>query len=141
MIRGRTPASPLGITLDAADAQALARFYRDLLGWELVEDTPPWCTLRAPGSPVTLAIKGEPLHERPTWPAREGTQQVQAHLELPVDDLDAAVQDAVALGAERPNHQPQAHVRVLLDPAGHPFCLYTEHDTEDHPEDGTEPQR
>jgi catechol 2,3-dioxygenase-like lactoylglutathione lyase family enzyme len=126
MIRGRTPASPLGITLDAADAQALARFYRDLLDWELVEDTPPWCTLRTPGSPVTLAIKGEPLHERPTWPAREGTQQIQAHLELPVDELDAAVQDAVALGADLPDHQPQAHVCVLLDPAGHPFCLYTE---------------
>ena len=128
MIRGRTPASPLGITLDAADAQALARFYRDLLGWELVEDTPAWCTLRAPGSPVTLAVKGEPLHERPTWPAREGAQQMQAHLELPVDDLDGAVHDAVERGAELPGHQPQPHVRVLLDPAGHPFCLYSEPD-------------
>ena len=55
MIRGRTPASPLGITLDAADARALARFYRDLLGWELVEDSPPWCTLRPPGASITLA--------------------------------------------------------------------------------------
>ncbi len=126
MIRGRTPAGPLGITLDAADAPALARFYRDLLGWELVEDTAPWCTLRSPGSPVTLAVKGEPLHQRPTWPAREGAQQMQAHLELPVSDLEGALRDAVDLGAELPAHQPQPHVRVLLDPAGHPFCLYTE---------------
>lgn len=130
MIRGRTPASPLGITLDAADAQALARFYCDLLGWELVEDSPPWCTLRPPGASITLAVKGEPLHERPTWPAREGTQQMQAHLELAVDDLDGAVRDAVTLGAQLADHQPQEHVRVLLDPAGHPFCLYTEDHTQ-----------
>jgi hypothetical protein len=23
------------------------------------------------------------------------------------------------------DHQPQDDVRVMLDPAGHPFCLYT----------------
>ena len=126
MTRGRTPESPLGITLDAQDAPALARFYRDLLGWELVEDTAPWCTLRAAGSPLTLAVKEEPLHRRPAWPAEPGAQQMQAHLEVPVDDLPGAVQDALALGAELPDHQPQDHVRVLLDPAGHPFCLYTE---------------
>jgi catechol 2,3-dioxygenase-like lactoylglutathione lyase family enzyme len=126
MIRGRTPASPLGITLDARDAPTLARFYRDLLGWALVEDSPAWCTLRSPGLPVTLAVKEEPLYERPTWPAEPGAQQLQAHLEVPVDDLEAAVADAVALGAGLPDHQPQRHVRVLLDPAGHPFCLYTE---------------
>jgi catechol 2,3-dioxygenase-like lactoylglutathione lyase family enzyme len=130
MIRGRTPAGPIGFTLDAADARALARFYAELLGWELVEDTPEWSTVRAPGSPVTLAVKREPLHERPTWPAREGAQQMQAHLEVRVDDLEGALRDAVALGAELPDHQPQSHVRVLLDPAGHPFCLYTEDDAE-----------
>jgi Glyoxalase-like domain len=40
-----------------------------------------------------------------------------------VDDLDAAVADAVALGARVAAFQPQDNVRVLLDPAGHPFCL------------------
>jgi catechol 2,3-dioxygenase-like lactoylglutathione lyase family enzyme len=128
MIRGRTLAGTLGITLDARDAPALARFYSNLLGWELVEDSPSWCTLRTPGSPVTLAVKGEPLHERPTWPSEPGAPQMQAHLEVPVDDLEAAVADAVLLGAELPDHQPQPHVRVLFDPAGHPFCLYTEPD-------------
>ena len=29
----------------------------------------------------------------------------------------------VALGATLAEHQPQEHVRVLLDPVGHPFCL------------------
>lgn len=34
-----------------------------------------------------------------------------------------AAADAVALGATVAEHQPQDNVRVLIDPAGHPFCL------------------
>ena len=102
-----------------------AAFYRDLLGWDLAEESPQWCTMAMPGVPVNLAFQTEPLHERPTWPAAPGTQQMQLHLDFEVDDLAGAVHDALALGAELPEHQPQADVRVLLDPAGHPFCLYT----------------
>jgi hypothetical protein len=47
------------------------------------------------------------------------------HLDIEVDDLDAAVEHAVELGATVASYQPQDDVRVLLDPAGHPFCLYT----------------
>ena len=47
------------------------------------------------------------------------------HLEVEVSDLAAAVEHAVELGATVAEHQPQDDVRVLLDPAGHPFCLYT----------------
>jgi hypothetical protein len=36
------------------------------------------------------------------------------------------VAHAVELGAEQAEFQPQTDVRVLLDPAGHPFCLYTD---------------
>lgn len=46
------------------------------------------------------------------------------HLDVEVDELDAAVADAIALGASVAEYQPQENVRVLLDPAGHPFCLY-----------------
>jgi hypothetical protein len=50
------------------------------------------------------------------------------HLDIGVRDITAAVEDAVALGAALPAHQPQDDVRVLLDPAGHPFCLYLDRD-------------
>jgi hypothetical protein len=40
-----------------------------------------------------------------------------------VGDLDSAVAEAVALGASVADTQPQDNVRVLRDPAGHPFCL------------------
>jgi hypothetical protein len=48
----------------------------------------------------------------------------QFHLDLWVEDLDAAEKQALGLGAVRPDHQPGGDQwRVLLDPAGHPFCL------------------
>ena len=48
------------------------------------------------------------------------------HLEIRVDDLSAAAARAVELGATVAEFQPQDDVRVCLDPAGHPFCLYVE---------------
>ena len=46
------------------------------------------------------------------------------HLDFEVDDLDASVAHALEAGAELVAYQPQETVRVMLDPAGHPFCLY-----------------
>jgi hypothetical protein len=41
--------------------------------------------------------------------------------------LGGAVSAAVALGAVEAAHQPSpARRRILLDPAGHPFCLTTQ---------------
>jgi hypothetical protein len=48
------------------------------------------------------------------------------HLEIRVYDLETAVTQALAFGATVAEFQPQEGVRVCLDPAGHPFCLYTE---------------
>jgi hypothetical protein len=53
-----------------------------------------------------------------------GEQQIMTHIDIAVEDLEAAVAWAVAAGATLAAHQPQHHVRVLLDPAGHPFCLF-----------------
>jgi hypothetical protein len=61
---------------------------------------------------------------RPTWPAVDGRQQMIMHLDIEVGDLEAAVSHALELGATLADFQPQKDVRVLLDPAGHPFCLY-----------------
>jgi hypothetical protein len=51
------------------------------------------------------------------------------HFEILVDDLDAAVARTVELGGSAAPHQPPdrdpSRIRVMLDPAGHPFCLYT----------------
>ncbi len=113
-----------GPVLDAPDARALAEFYRQLLDWDVLADSPDWVVLRAPDRGARLSFQTEPKYRRPVWPATDDDQQMMAHLDIEVDDLDAEVTRAVALGAEVAEFQPQDHVRVCLDPVGHPFCLF-----------------
>ena len=121
----RTPRITLsGIVLDSPDAQALAAFYRRLLGWTVEQDEPGWVKLSAPGGGPGLSFQTEAAYVRPTWPAGPGDQQMMLHLDIGVDDLDAAGAHAVAAGADLAEYQPQDDVRVWLDPAGHPFCLF-----------------
>lgn len=112
------------IVLDSPDAGALADFYRRLLGWEIRQDEPGWVTLRAPGGGAGLSFQTEPDYVRPSWPARPGDQQMMTHLDIEVEDLATAGAHALASGAVLADFQPQEDVRVYLDPAGHPFCLW-----------------
>ena len=110
--------------LDAPDARALADFYRRLLGWTVERAEADWVLLSAPDGGPTLSFQTEAAYVRPTWPAGPGDQQMMMHLDIKVDDLDAAGAHAVAAGAVLAEYQPQEKVRVYLDPAGHPFCLW-----------------
>jgi catechol 2,3-dioxygenase-like lactoylglutathione lyase family enzyme len=112
------------VNIGAPDTTALARFYERLLGWTLAVDEPGWAVVRNPAGGVSLAFQLEQDHVRPSWPARTGDQQMQQHLEIRVDDLDGAVAHARECGATVAQFQPQNDVRVCLDPAGHPFCLW-----------------
>jgi catechol 2,3-dioxygenase-like lactoylglutathione lyase family enzyme len=114
------------IVLDTPDPRALAAFYQALLGWPAADDSAEWVTLRPEGGGAGLSFQREPRYVRPTWPSTDGAQQMMAHLDIRVDDLGAAVDHAVAAGATVAGFQPQDHVRVCLDPDGHPFCLYVE---------------
>jgi catechol 2,3-dioxygenase-like lactoylglutathione lyase family enzyme len=113
-----------GIVLDSPDAQALAAFYRQLLGWEVRQSEPDWVALRSPDGGAGLSFQTESAYARPTWPTRPGDQQMQVHLDIHVEDLDTAGAHAIAAGAVPADFQPQDDVRVYLDPAGHPFCLF-----------------
>jgi catechol 2,3-dioxygenase-like lactoylglutathione lyase family enzyme len=113
-----------GVTLNSPDPSALARFYERLLGWPIAREEPGWVVLRNPDGGVGLNVQEESIHERPTWPAKPGEQQMQLHLEIMVDDLEAASAHAQSCGATLAPFQPQPTVRVHLDPDGHPFCLY-----------------
>ena len=110
--------------LDAPDARELAGFYRRLLGWEAVDDEPDWVKLRAPDGGAALSFQTERAYVPPVWPAGPGDRQMLMHLDIEVDDLDVAGAQAVAAGATLAEFQPQDDVRVFLDPAGHPFCLF-----------------
>ena len=115
-----------GVVLDAPDAPALAHFYSDLLGWEISGESPEDAALSPSSGVAYLAIQTSADYVRPTWPNEDQQQQMMMHLDFQVDDLDEAVAHALDLGAEEAEHQPQDDVRVMLDPAGHPFCLYTD---------------
>ena len=123
--RLRARSSWFGVVLDAADGPALAHFYERLLGWTVFGESPEWTTLAPSRSRgYNMAFATERHYVRPVWPTVPGQPQMMSHLDLQVDDLEEAVAFAVSVGAEQASYQPQHDVRVMLDPAGHPFCLY-----------------
>lgn len=115
-----------GVVLGSPDPKALAEFYHLLFGWEFGADEPEWVTLRAPEGGPGLSFQAEDAYVRPVWPSGPGDQQMMVHLDIHVDDLEAAGAHVIAAGATLADFQPQSDVRVYLDPDGHPFCLWTE---------------
>ncbi len=124
------------VSLDCRDADVLADFYSRLLGWDIAaRDTADdraggtrWVLLANPEGGVGIACQGESWYEPPTWPEQPTRLTKMMHFEVAVDDVDAAVAHALAAGAQIAPHQPTdrdpAELRVMIDPAGHPFCLY-----------------
>jgi catechol 2,3-dioxygenase-like lactoylglutathione lyase family enzyme len=114
------------VSIGAPAPRALAAFYRGLLGWRITGDEPEWAQLKPPASETgpTLNFEFEPDHVPPVWPTVAGQQQIQTHLDIKVDDLEAAVNWGLAAGARLAGTQPQDDVRVMLDPVGHPFCFF-----------------
>ena len=116
----------VGTVLGTPDPVGLAGFYRGLLGGEVDDRDGSFVTLKVvPGDTTYLAFQLEADHVPPVWPRPgAGDQQMQVHLDIGVSAVEEAVDDAVALGGRLADVQPQEDVRVVLDPAGHPFCLY-----------------
>lgn len=114
------------IVLDCPDPEALAGFYARLLDWPVdtvvVNNGGEWVTLPVPGDRPGVRVEFQRVddgYRPPSWPTQEVPQQV--HLDLVVDDVPAAHDRAVELGAK--HVESQSSFRVYLDPAGHPFCL------------------
>jgi len=107
------------IVLDCPEPKAMATFYAALLDWApTVSDD--WAEVRAD---YGQCICFQPVadYRPPRWPGQEVPQQM--HLDVMVDDLDAAEKAVLDIGATKHEHQPGTTFRVFLDPAGHPFCL------------------
>lgn len=112
-----------GIAIEAHDPGASAAFYSQLLGWPINHEEPGTVIVAAPGGSTYVVFQEATDYQRPVWPPIAGQQRPMMQLDFQVADLDSAVAEALALGATVAAHQPQEHVRVLIDPAGHPFCL------------------
>jgi catechol 2,3-dioxygenase-like lactoylglutathione lyase family enzyme len=114
------------VNIGSPDPGALARFYERLLGWRIGHEEPDFVVVRNPTGGVALSCQLEADYRRPVWPAGSDDQQMQLHLEIRTDDLAGGVEHALGCGATLAESQPQADVRVCLDPDGHPFCLWIE---------------
>lgn len=71
-----------------------------------------------------VGVQLAPDHVPPEWP--HGNPQ-QIHLDLWVDDIDAAHEEVMSWGAKLLKAAGETEepddFQVYADPAGHPFCL------------------
>jgi len=116
------------VMIDSKEHIKLAHFYAKLLDWTVVFDNEEYAGI-APrdtkyGQYPGISFQYNPDYLPPVWPAHEGNQQAMEHLDFAVDDLNAAVEHAIACGARKAETQysPEEWI-VMQDPEGHPFCL------------------
>lgn len=129
------------VNLDCSEPEEMARFYGGLLGWEPTAVEPDWVLMRNPQGGTGLSFQQTEGYEPPTWPEEPGRQQKMIHLDLRVTPpgadndagyseekgqaaLDEAVKLALSLGGTLADPQDRPDLRVVLDPAGHPLCLF-----------------
>ena len=111
-----------GPTLDCPDPRGLAEFYQRLGGGTITVSTENFAELRSEG--FSLGFQRDLNYRATTWPDPRVPQQ--CHLDFKTAELDGAEAQAIAAGATKSAVQPHPSAyRVLIDPAGHPFCLST----------------
>lgn len=109
------------VTIDCAKEQVpqMISFYRQLLNMQVEGEDGPFPFLD--GGSFGITLQPEEGYQPPTWPTMERGQQL--HLDLLVKDLPAAIAYAKSIGAQESPVQYSQNWHILLDPAGHPFCL------------------
>jgi catechol-2,3-dioxygenase len=120
------------VVLETRDPKGLARFYSELLAMPIMRGDEGWVDV-GDDSSVKLSFQHAPGHEPPTWP--DPASSMQFHLDIDVDDIEAAEARALSLGARRlpwgsaeeeaqGMREPDGSgFRVYADPSGHVFCL------------------
>ncbi len=108
------------VVIDCPDPGALAAFYAELLGLPITYESADWMVVAANDTSSGIAFQLATDLRAPRWPDPERPQQF--HLDVMVDDVDAAEPRVLELGAHRLSG-PAESPRVYADPAGHPFCL------------------
>lgn len=111
------------IVFDAANLAAESGFWAALLGGTVDADD-DWHMVLVDGKP-RVGVQLAPDHVAPEWP--HGRQSQQIHLDLWVDDIEAAHDRVTSLGARllkaAVDRESPDDFQVYADPAGHPFCL------------------
>jgi catechol 2,3-dioxygenase-like lactoylglutathione lyase family enzyme len=108
------------VVIDCPDPAALAAFYSELIGLPITYRSDDWVVIAENDTTSGIAFQLAPNHQPPEWPNPDRPQQF--HLDVMVDNVDAAGPLVLNLGARRLYSKDSAS-RVYADPAGHPFCL------------------
>lgn len=111
------------VTLDCAEPKPLADFWAAMLGGHIAHTSDNFIGVETPGG-LWVGVYRIDDYRPAEWP--DGDLGKQFHLDLAVADLDEAEKAAIELGATKAEHQAGPdNWRVLIDPAGHPFCVTT----------------
>lgn len=118
-----------GLIFDCDNPEALARFYAKLLGGTMCADPYGGFGVESPALKCGLGFQLDEDYQRPVWPGAKGDQLQMLHIDIRVEDRQKAMDFALSIGASMPEEQfcePEWDVQwvTLLDPAGHPFCLF-----------------
>jgi hypothetical protein len=111
----------IAMTVDCPEPDAMADFYIALCGGRVTRRLPGEASVDAGGRLINF--RAVPGYRPPTWPSPE--VPLHAHFEYVVQDPYVAAQHLLSLGASLATHQDpdDPDLVVMLDPAGHPFCL------------------
>ncbi|MEU0988992.1 VOC family protein [Streptomyces sp. NPDC005953] len=114
----------IAINLDCPDPLALASFYQQATGLESHPNSDADFAGLNGDDGLFIGFQRVDDYRAPSWPDQTVPQQL--HICFKVEDLDEAEARLLELGADKPQQQPNKDKwRVLIDPAGHPFCLVT----------------
>ncbi|HEV7721714.1 MAG TPA: VOC family protein [Iamia sp.] len=109
------------VVIDAEDPAGVAAFWGLLLDrpWRALDgERAGWFQI-APTAPGGPGLTIQPVVDRPAGPA-------SLHLDLWVDDIEAAIARVVALGGRRGDHSEtlaRGRIQTAHDVEGHVFCL------------------
>jgi len=114
-------------TVDCINPYELAKFYAELLKWEIPFHNEEYACVGAPGTNQGvypgITFQRNLEYKPPVWPDKPEAQQQMAHMDFAVNNLEEAVQYAIHCGAAIADKQFSDDWKVMFDPAGHPFCL------------------
>ena len=116
--------SIIGIAFDCPNANELADFYANLSGWEKEIVGDEFAAIRTPQG-ILLVFQTVDCYVPPVWPWEDGKQQQMVHIDFKIENLEEAEKKALSCGARKAEVQFYSTSTVMLDPAGHPFCLST----------------
>lgn len=109
------------MTIDCPDPDVMAEFYIAMLGGKVTRRITDETNVEAGG--LLLNFRRAPGYKPPSWPLPD--VPLHSHFDFVVNDPDAAVRQLLQMGGSLAEHQDpnDPDFVVVLDPAGHPFCL------------------